>query len=188
LNFTIIVIIISVIWLASEISLARMKRAGEADRRLDRSTLRLLWITIFISVNGGVFLGLQPVGHFSNGSAIAPITGIALIIGGLGVRWYAILSLRRLFTVDVAITKDHRLVKEGIYRWIRHPSYIGSLLSFLGLGLCFSSYLSTIVIFVPICCAFLFRIRVEERALAEAFGDEYTQYRASTKRLIPGIF
>lgn len=188
MDFSIIIIVISVLWVASEISLARMKRAGAADQQLDQSTLRILWITIFISVNSGVFLGLQHVGHFGGGSAIPPIAGVALIIAGLAVRWYAILSLRHQFTVDVAITKDHHLVKEGIYRSIRHPSYAGSLLSFLGLGLCFSSYLSIVVVFVPICCAFLYRMRIEERALAGAFGDEYSQYRASTKRLIPGIF
>jgi protein-S-isoprenylcysteine O-methyltransferase Ste14 len=188
LNFSTIIIIVSIVWLASEISLARLKRAGTADRRLDRSSLRILWITIFISVNAGVFLGLQPMGRFGGESAILPIAGVAFIIGGLILRWYAILSLRRQFTVDVAITKDHRLIREGIYSRVRHPAYAGSLLSFLGLGLSFSNYLSILVIFVPICSAFLYRIYVEEKALVEAFGEEYTEYRASTKRLIPGIF
>jgi protein-S-isoprenylcysteine O-methyltransferase Ste14 len=111
-----------------------------------------------------------------------------MIALGLAIRWIAIVSLGRMFTVDVAITRGHRLVRGGIYGVIRHPSYAGSLLSFLGLGLAFSNYLSAATIFIPICIAFLYRIHVEERTLAATFGDEYRDYCASTKRLIPGLW
>jgi protein-S-isoprenylcysteine O-methyltransferase Ste14 len=106
----------------------------------------------------------------------------------LVMRWLAILSLGRLFTVDVAIMQNHHVVRRGIYKWIRHPSYSGALLSFLGLGTAFSNYFSIAVIFVPICAAFLYRIQVEERALLAAFGDEYREYCATTRRLIPWLY
>ncbi len=188
LNMGKYIIILYALWLASEIALSRVKLAGPADKRLDRSSLRILWITIAVSVTAGVFLGLSNVGHFVNGSPVFPIAGTVLIFLGLVIRWVAILSLKRQFTVDVAITAGHRLIKNGIYSIVRHPSYTGSLMSFLGLGLSFSSYLSLVTVFVPICAAFLYRIDVEERALTEAFGDEYTTYCASTKRLMPGIY
>jgi protein-S-isoprenylcysteine O-methyltransferase Ste14 len=133
-------------------------------------------------------IGMQDMGHLSTRSTVFATTGIALITLGLLLRWIAILSLGKLFTVDVAITQGHQLVRAGMYKVLRHPSYTGSLLSFLGLGMVFSNYLSVVVIFVPICVAFLYRIRVEERALVATFGDEYLRYRASTKRLIPGIW
>ncbi|MGA9118248.1 MAG: isoprenylcysteine carboxylmethyltransferase family protein, partial [Bacteroidota bacterium] len=104
------------------------------------------------------------------------------------VRWLAILSLKRQFTVDVSIAEDHRIIRTGMYRFVRHPAYAGSLLSFLGLALCFSNYVSMVIIFVPICLAFLYRIHVEEEALINAFGSQYLDYCASTRRLIPGIF
>jgi len=110
-----------------------------------------------------------------------------MVVFGLIVRWLAILSLKRQFTVDVSITKDHRIIRKGIYRFVRHPAYTGSLLSFLGLGVSFANYLSMLMIFLPICSAFLYRIHVEERALIDHFGDEYLNYCASTGRLIPGI-
>ena len=117
-----------------------------------------------------------------------PLFGIVLIIVGLAVRWAAILTLRKYFTVDVAILSDHKIVMTGLYRYVRHPAYLGSLLSFLGLGISFSNWLSALVIFVPITGAFVYRIRVEERALDASLGDAYRQYQTSTKRLIPGIF
>lgn len=131
---------------------------------------------------------MQGIGRFPTQSRVIAAVGIAMIALGLFIRWIAILSLGRQFTVDVAITKEHQLVHHGIYKSVRHPSYTGSLLSFLGLGLAFSNYLSIIVIFIPICSAFLYRIHIEEKTLIAKFGDEYQKYRATTKKLIPGIW
>jgi protein-S-isoprenylcysteine O-methyltransferase Ste14 len=188
MDLNMIIIAVSVLWLGSEIVLSRVKRSLPTDARFDKSSLRILWITIFVSVNTGVVFSFQRVGYFGGGSPVFPIVGIVVIIFGLLIRWIAIFSLRRQFTVDVAITKDHRIVSDGIYRFVRHPAYAGSILSFLGLGLCFANIISLALIFPPICEAFLYRIRVEEKALVDAFGDEYLRYCASTKRLIPGIF
>jgi protein-S-isoprenylcysteine O-methyltransferase Ste14 len=188
MDLGIIIIIVSALWLGSEIILSRVKRSLSTDARFDKSSLRILWVTIFMSVNIGVVLSFQRVGYFGGGSSVFPIVGLVVVICGLVIRWIAIFSLRRQFTVDVAITKDHRIVSEGIYRVVRHPAYAGSILSFLGLGLCFANIISIVVIFPPICAAFLYRIRVEEKALVDAFGDEYISYCKSTKRLIPGVY
>jgi protein-S-isoprenylcysteine O-methyltransferase Ste14 len=188
MDLGIIIMVVSGFWLGSEIILARLKRSLPTDARFDKSSLRVLWTTIFVSVNVGVVLSFQRVGYFGGGSSIYPIVGILLVLVGLLIRWVAILSLKRQFTVDVAITENHRLVSEGLYRFVRHPAYSGSLLSFLGLGVSFANFISLAVIFLPICSAFLYRIRVEEIALMDAFGDEYVRYCASTMRLIPWVY
>jgi protein-S-isoprenylcysteine O-methyltransferase Ste14 len=187
-NTGIVINVVSVFWLGSEIALARLKHSRPADARYDNSSLRILWMVIIPSVTAGVFLRFQPTGNFGGGSHLFQIAGILFIICGLVLRWVAILSLKRQFTVDVAITKDHRIVKTGVYKFVRHPAYAGSLLSFLGLGLFFANYLSLCVIFLPICSAFLYRILIEEKTLLDAFGDEYRGYCRSTNRLIPGIY
>jgi protein-S-isoprenylcysteine O-methyltransferase Ste14 len=181
-------ITVSCFWFGSEVILARTKHSKPTDALLDKSSMRTLWITIAASVNFGILIGLQRIGYFGYGSNIFPIAGIAFIICGLIVRWIAIFSLKHQFTVDVSIKKDDRIIKEGIYRFVRHPAYAGSLISFFGLALFFSNFLSMLIIFVPICLAFLHRIHIEEEALIQVFGSEYLDYCASTKRLIPGIF
>lgn len=188
MNFRILTILVSILWIGSEIVLSRTKHSQSTDRRLDKSSLRLLWITIALSVNIGVFIGLQRIGFFGNGSRILPFIGLVLIVCGLLLRWLAIISLKHHFTVDISIRRNHQLITKGIYHIVRHPAYAGSLLSFFGLGLLFSNYLSMLIIFIPICAAFLYRIHVEEKALLEYFGEEYVNYRTSTYRLIPGIF
>ena len=188
MNLGIIFIAVSILWVALEIILARTKRSQSTDVRIDRSSLRVIWVTIAIAVNFGIVLSFQRNGYFGNGSPVFPIVGLVLIVSGLAVRWLAIVSLNHQFTVDVSILKDHRLIREGMYRFVRHPAYAGSLLSFFGLGLFFANYFTMFMIVIPICAAFLYRIHVEEKALVDNFGDEYISYCASTKRLIPGIF
>jgi protein-S-isoprenylcysteine O-methyltransferase Ste14 len=100
----------------------------------------------------------------------------------------AIITLGRFFTATVTIHSDHRVIRTGLYRRIRHPSYTGLLLAFLGLAIAFSNWLSLIVIFVPITLAILYRIHVEESAMMEGLGQEYADYRRSSKRLVPGVY
>jgi protein-S-isoprenylcysteine O-methyltransferase Ste14 len=156
--------------------------------RKDKSSLRILWITIVVSIGAGINATGWRTGHLPNEGFIVSYSGIVLIVIGLVIRWTAILSLRHQFTVDVTIRKDHTLITGGIYRQIRHPSYTGSLISFFGLGIAFSDYISVLLIFIPICAAFLYRIHIEEEALSAAFGNDYIEYCSRTKKLIPGIF
>ena len=112
---------------------------------------------------------------------------LCILVGGMVVRWVAILSLGRMFTVDVAIQADHVLVQKGLYKFVRHPSYSGLLLEFAGLAVYFGTWVSMIVIVVPVTCAMLYRIRWEEVALRKTFGAQYAEYAAHTKSLIPGV-
>ena len=181
-------IAVSIAWFASEIILARIKHSQSKDDHTDKGTLKLLWLTILISITIGVMAGLQTFGRFGTFVYLSYWFGISLIVSGLVLRWIAILTLKKYFTVDVAITGEHKIQNAGIYKFIRHPSYAGSLLSFLGLGLSFANIFSVIIIVLPICIAFLYRIRIEEKALTEAFGDDYIKYCSTTRRLIPGIY
>jgi protein-S-isoprenylcysteine O-methyltransferase Ste14 len=113
---------------------------------------------------------------------------LVVMVSGLALRWAAILTLGRLFTVDVAIHANHTVVESGLYRLMRHPSYTGLLLAFLGLGVFFANWLSMIGLLVPITLAVLNRVRKEEGALLESLGPGYAAYCARTKRFVPGLF
>ena len=114
--------------------------------------------------------------------------GLGLIVIGIIIRAIAIATLWRYFTVDVSIREGHELVDRGLYRLIRHPSYTGSLLSFLGLGFAFRNWLSVAIIALTTIAGFSYRIAVEEGALIEHFGGRYRDYMRRSKRLIPGIY
>jgi protein-S-isoprenylcysteine O-methyltransferase Ste14 len=184
-----IVIGISFFWLLSEVILAIVRRDKSVKSdNLDKSTLIFLWLTIIIAIFFGVYLGSKGIGLITVCGYWISIAGIIFIILGLVIRWVAILSLRGYFTVNISIQESHRIIDTGLYGHIRHPAYAGSLLSFLGLGLSFSNWLSALIIFVPITAAFIYRIHHEEKALLKTFGDKYISYVKHTRRLFPGVY
>lgn len=173
---------------ASEAALSIWKRAGAtASAGRDRRSLGLLWLVIGLSLWAGFVLRARmPAGRMPF-PLPCYLAGLALFLAGLVIRWAAIIHLGRFFTVNVAIAEDHRLITTGPYHYVRHPSYSGSLLIFLGLGLCTLNAYALMAIFLPICAAFLWRIRVEEQALRAAFGSRYDAYARATGAVLPRL-
>ncbi|MFM1793567.1 MAG: hypothetical protein RLZZ252_1921 [Bacteroidota bacterium] len=116
------------------------------------------------------------------------IVGFFLFISGLALRWVAILSLKRSFTVKISILENHQLKTDGVYRWMRHPSYTGLLMYYLGLGLVMNNFVSIVLLLLVNGLTLYQRIPLEEQALAEHFGEQWKSFAAKTKRLIPGIY
>jgi protein-S-isoprenylcysteine O-methyltransferase len=79
-------------------------------------------------------------------------------------------------------------MESGLYRHVRHPSYLGALIAFFGFSLAIGNWLSVVVVMVITPAIYLFRIREEEAALGAAFGDVYRKYCTRTKCLIPGLY
>lgn len=181
---------LSAFYVVSEIGLGIVKRARGGESRLaDQGSLAFLWIVIGCSMLFAFSLKYSmPQFDFQSLAATATVVGAALFVAGLAFRWYAIFYLGRFFTVNVAIASDHRLIDGGPYRYVRHPSYSGALVAFLGLGLCLGNWLSIAVVAVPIYLVFLWRMRVEEAALLQGLGDQYRAYMDRTKRLIPCVY
>jgi protein-S-isoprenylcysteine O-methyltransferase Ste14 len=113
--------------------------------------------------------------------------GVFLFGAGGALRLWPIFVLGDRFSGLVAIQPGHRLVTSGVYGIIRHPSYLGLLISLLGWGLAFRSGVGVLLVVLTI-APLISRIRAEERLLADEFGADYESYRARTSRLIPGIY
>jgi len=111
--------------------------------------------------------------------------GIFLMFLGFLVRQYAIAILGRFFSLTVQIAEDHMVVEKGPYRLIRHPSYTGILIMFIGLGLAVQSWGAVLVLLLFFGISFGYRMRVEERTLLSGLGRDYASYMKRTKRLIP---
>lgn len=154
----------------------------------DRGSLALYNVTGALSVPAGIVLGFTDYGRMGAGGAYASAAGAALLVAGTALRWAAVRALWRYFTVNVSILEGQRVVRQGLYGVVRHPSYTGLLLRYLGFGLAFANWLSAALVFLPLLAATLYRIRVEEAALRAHFGEEYLDYARHTRRLVPGIY
>jgi len=180
---------IAIVYGGSEVVLAFALRAREnLARGADRGSLALLWTTITLAIFAAIQVANRGATRLPGTPLRWALAGAAVVLAGLALRWTAILTLRGAFTVDVAIARDQHIVERGLYGALRHPAYSGSLLAFLGMALVFGDWLAAPTLFVPIALAFLYRIRVEERALRAAFGAEYERYSRRTRRLIPFVY
>lgn len=177
------------LWTASEIALVfatRTRRSTGATQ--DRGSIFILWLTIIASIAACDWLADSlHVAAFDGSPWLKPLT-IALMVAGLVIRWTAILSLGRSFSVNVAIKQSQTIYRKGLYRVVRHPSYLGMLIIFLAIGLRSRNLVSLAIMLIAPTAAVLYRIHVEEQALSHAFGSEYASYREATKRLVPGLF
>lgn len=114
--------------------------------------------------------------------------GVALILLGVALRWYAIWTLGDYFTRQVMVSADQEIVQNGPYRYIRHPAYSGTFLTMLGLGLAMTNWASLVVLLVCVFAGHIYRVRVEEKALIQHIGWPYVEYMHRTRRFIPLVF
>jgi protein-S-isoprenylcysteine O-methyltransferase Ste14 len=118
---------------------------------------------------------------------IVPYIGLTLYVLGGILRLVPVFALGRRFSGLVAIQQGHRLKTDGVYRFIRHPSYAGLLVSCVGFTLIFRCWLGLFLV-VGFLVVLLARIQAEEALLASTFGEEYEAYRRRTWRLVPWIY
>ena len=157
--------IIWICWFLSEILLNRLVRSKNADsKELDKNSLKLIWLSIIVSMTLGVLIAIYWPLPVINTNLLL-FLGSALIIIGMIIRFIAIITLGKFFTVNLDIQGNHRLINTGLYRYVRHPSYSGSLLSFLGFGLSLNNWFSLTIIIVPLLVTFINRINIEEKLL-----------------------
>jgi protein-S-isoprenylcysteine O-methyltransferase Ste14 len=107
---------------------------------------------------------------------------------GLALTVWAYHTLGRFFSLEVQVQREHVVLSTGPYRLLRHPGYAGVLFGFVGLGLALQSWASVLVLLLATTTALAYRARIEERFLVAELGDEYLQYMARTKRLVPYVW
>jgi len=174
------------VWIVSElfgaVLVPRLRGRGATRVRRDRGSGALIIFTVFISIGLALSFGYA-------GVVVLPdwvyYPGIFLMLLGVLVRQWAIAVLGRFFSLTVRVATDHRVVTRGPYRLVRHPSYTGVLITFIGLGLAVQSLGGLLVLLGVFSLCYGYRIRVEEKTLLSELGQDYASYMKRTKRLIP---
>jgi len=183
-----IVYYFSLLFFMLEFILMIVKRSKNKETKLkkDKLSLLLLWITITLGITAGFFNANYK--EWNNWNYSITITGLCILILGIIIRWISIIQLNKEFTVDVSITANHKLYTKGMYKYIRHPSYLGLLIICFGLSIAMNSIISLIVITIPVFLSIIYRINVEEKVLINEFGDAYKNYMKKTNKIIPKLY
>jgi protein-S-isoprenylcysteine O-methyltransferase Ste14 len=176
-------------WILPEIIAWRIKRSTDASKTRDKGSLNLIvvlwWVGIAMDFLVSLLLPQAAILAKRNSVFFA---GVFLMLLGMALRWYSAAILGKYFTFDVAIQGGQPLIEAGPYRYVRHPSYSGALLSLVGFGLALGNWAGLAVALFCLGFAYAYRIPVEEAALTSALGDNYKQYMKRTKRLVPYLF
>lgn len=163
------------------------RRASAKTENRDRSSIYVLMAGNMLSIAAAIWLAFTPHGTIFPAMPVQ-IAGLVVMGMGITIRFVAIFQLGRFHTPNVAVLIGHEVVEHGLYRHVRHPSYLGALIAFFGFGLALGNCISVVVLVVVDAVAYLYRIHAEETALLAALGDRYAGYCRRTKRLIPGLY
>jgi protein-S-isoprenylcysteine O-methyltransferase Ste14 len=165
----------------------RQRSKSKVTTSSDKSSLWLLYGLITVGYALSFSIGVTKIGRIYHWNTFFAI-GMALVVIGLMIRIHSILTLKLYFTYSVAKVENHKIIETGLYKFIRHPGYLGQLIIFIGISTSISNWLSILVMMIPITLGYLYRIKVEERFMLEQLGEDYLNYQEQTNRLIPMIY
>lgn len=164
-------------------------RAPKDAKREGRKSFQIHFLVVPISLLAPLICGFLKIGVIRGEYREAIVwIGLLLMLGGRVLRLWAQTQMKHLFVGELAVQKDHRVVKTGPYKYIRHPAYVGGTLSAIGIGLALSTWLGALIAGGVLIASYITRIPKEEALLASEMGDEYRNYMKQTKRFVPFVF
>ncbi len=189
---TLVFMAAGLVWLLPE-SLGTFRQLAAVSRKAalvqDHGSLIILiglqWAGLGLSF---LLAGMFPAAAILWHRTALLLMGVICMVAGVALRWYAIWTLGRYFTRDVAVSADQPVVQHGPYRLIRHPAYSGTFLTMLGVGLALTNWASLTALLVCVFLGHSYRVRIEEAALVRTLGQPYVEYMRRTKRFIPLVF
>jgi protein-S-isoprenylcysteine O-methyltransferase Ste14 len=165
----------------------RQRSKSKVTTSSDKNSLWWLYALITLGYALSFLIGATRIGRIYDWNTLF-VVGMALFVIGFIVRIHSLLTLKQYFTYSVAKVENHKIIETGLYKFIRHPGYLGQLIIFIGISTSISNWLSVLVMMIPITLGYLYRIKVEERFMLEQLGGDYLNYQERTKRLIPMIY
>ena len=176
-------------WIIPEAIAWRIKRSTDSTKTRDQGSLSLIVVLWWVGIAMDFSLSLlMPQAVISSRKTLVFFAGICLMLMGMALRWYSASVLGKYFTFDVAIQSGQVLIEAWPYRYVRHPSYSGALMTLLGFGLALGNWVGLAAALSCLGFAYVYRIPIEEAALTLALGEAYEQYTKRTWRLVPFLF
>lgn len=177
------------LWVIAEFWVGSRDRRVASGERKDRGSMFLIVVSVWIGI-GLAFAApaAAPWAHLALPPAPLFWTAIVLIWIGELFRLWAVVTLGKFFRMQVHIQDEHKLVTSGPYRFLRHPSYTGGLLTVTGIGLAMGNWISVAGAFLCLFLAYCVRILVEERALKARFGEAFLAHKKRTWAVIPPLW
>lgn len=177
----------TVYWLVTEKKADREKPKIREIPFLHKDNIRKLVLRFAEVILILQILGL-PLLQIQNISGSVQIAGLVIVLIGAGVSIFARkeLGTNWAHAFEYQVKQKQELVTSGIYKYIRHPIYIGLILGFIGGELVVKSYL--VFVAVIIIAGAYYQAQLEEKLLIKYFGEDYKNYMKRSKMFIPYLW
>jgi protein-S-isoprenylcysteine O-methyltransferase len=116
------------------------------------------------------------------------LLSFVIMLSGLALRTWAVFTLGKFFTWHVTVQPGQRIIRTGPYRFIRHPSYTGAIMTYLSGTIFLHAWTSALMALMLLPLSFVRRIKLEEKTLKSHLGKEYELYMKDVSGLIPGVW
>jgi len=126
---------------------------------------------------------ILPVGYWFQ--LFSTILVVAIVIVSVWTISSALRVLGKQWSLQARVLEDHKLVREGPYRFVRHPIYTGILGMIIAAGLARSHWLGLLIALVLFTIGTAIRIRSEEKLLREQFGSAFDDYKRRVPAVVP---
>lgn len=156
-----------------------------AERRSERLVLMSIELNlILLWAMSRWFFGLDRPLVPAKAALAAGVFGLIVTAAGVALAAAAKVRLGRWFSATLAIKDGHRLITAWPYSWLRHPIYLGLVISGVGTALVLNSAL-TVLLVALLVVPLWFHTVFEEHLLEQHFGAEFGDYRDRVPRLVP---
>jgi protein-S-isoprenylcysteine O-methyltransferase Ste14 len=163
-----------------------VKVAKSHKTSLETGLLVLAWVGFFVPL---IWVASPAFSFAEYPLRTGPfVAGVMCLVIGLWLFYRSHTDLGTNWSITLEVREEHRLITQGVYRWVRHPMYSALFLYAVGQALVIPNWLAGPANLIAFAVLFALRVGAEERMMLEGFGDEYAAYSARTKRLVPGVW
>lgn len=173
------------IWVIIEYRI--IMKQDKRPKKKDRKAITLFAILIVLFSLSSIIMFESNLGHLGEEYHYFFWVGILIIITGNIVRQYSMHIMGSSYVATLQIQDKPKLIKVGPFKLVRHPCYTGFMISLWGLGFASLNWFFLLLIMLFSLIVFLIQIRIEERELEAFFGEEYKEYKKTTKKILPYI-
>lgn len=176
-----------VFWLGTELWIA-LREWGKTSNAQDRRTKQIFAFCAAAAISIGLIGPRPPAYTIRYSRSLMLFLGSVTMLSGIFVRAYSVRALGDFFRTTVMVVKGQKLIQTGLYKYVRHPSYTGTLVTVLGFGIALDNAFTTLLMLVVMLYGVHKRVIVEEDVMERSFGKAYTEYKTRTKKLIPNLY
>lgn len=161
--------------------------AAQRDKQEDGNSILYIFILSIIAISAPII----EWAYFKPSPVVPAVfvgLGTLVLIIGVGLRVWSIKVLGEYFTATVQTKTDQKVIDYGPYRNVRHPSYLGAFIAFMGNAIILEAWAGLLIAFIAMSIAYNYRIKKEEETLLASFGKAYQEYQMRTKKLFPYVW